>query len=102
LLSGSVNSTSIYIQGRAYAAESRERDSNSINRLVVSPNFLDMMGIPIVMGRGLTDRDKATAPKVAVINQAAVRQFFSNENPVGRRFGSSLETTDQFEVVGVV
>jgi hypothetical protein len=56
LLSGSVNSTSIYIHGRAYAAESRERDSNSINRMVVSPNFLEMMGIPIVLGRGLSDR----------------------------------------------
>jgi ABC-type antimicrobial peptide transport system permease subunit len=31
-----------------------------------------------------------------------MRQFFSNENPVGRRFGSSLETTGQIEVVGVV
>jgi len=102
LLSGSVNSTSIYVQGRAYAAESRERDSNSINRLVVSPNFLEMMGIPIVVGRGLTDRDNQSAPKVVVINQAAVRQFFPNENPIGRRFGSSLETTGQLEVVGVV
>jgi predicted permease len=102
LLSGSVNSTSIYVQGRAYATESRERDSNSINRLVVSPNFLDMMGIPIVLGRALSDRDNQTAPKVAVINQAAVRQFFSNENPIGRRFGSSVETTGQTEVVGVV
>ena len=102
LLSGSVNSTSIYLQGRAYATDSRERDTNSINRLVVSPNFLDMMDIPIVAGRGLTDRDNQGAPKVAVINQAAVRHFFSNENPVGRRFGSSIETPDQFEVVGVV
>ena len=102
LLSGSVNSTSIYIQGRAYAAESRQRDSNSINRLVVSPNFMEMMGIPIVVGRGLTDRDNQSAPKVVVINQAAVRQFFPNESPIGRRFGSSLETTSQLEVVGVV
>jgi predicted permease len=102
LLSGSVNSTSIYIRGRAYAAESRERDSNSINRVVVSPNFLETMGIPIVGGRGLSDRDNQSAPKVAVINQAAVRQFFPNENPIGQRFGSSLETTNQFEIIGVV
>jgi predicted permease len=61
-----------------------------------------MMGIPIVVGRGLTDRDNQSAPKVVVINQAAVRQFFPNENPIGRHFGSSLETTGQFEVVGVV
>jgi predicted permease len=102
LLTGSVNSTSIYIHGRAYAAESRERDSNSINRVVVSPSFLEVMGIPIVAGRGLTDRDNQTAPKVVVINQAAVRQFFPDGNAIGQRFGSSLETTNQLEVVGVV
>jgi predicted permease len=102
LLSGSVNSTSIYIHGRAYAAESRERDSNSINRVVVSPNFLDVMGIPVIAGRGLTDRDNQSAPKVVVLNQAAVRQFFGNQNPLGQHFGSSLETTGQLEVVGVV
>jgi ABC-type antimicrobial peptide transport system permease subunit len=39
---------------------------------------------------------------VVVINQAAARQFFPNENPIGRHFGSSLETTGQLEVVGVV
>jgi predicted permease len=102
LLTGSVNSTSIYIHGRAYAAESRERDSNSINRVVVSPSFLEVMGIPIVAGRGLTDRDNQTAPKVVVVNQAAVRQFFPDGNAIGQRFGSSLETTNQLEVVGVV
>jgi predicted permease len=102
LLSGSVNSTSIYVQGQAYAAESRERDSNSINRMVVSPNFLETMGIPVVGGRGLSDSDNPSAPKVVVINQAAARQFFPNENPIGRHFGSSLETTGQLEVVGVV
>jgi predicted permease len=102
LLSGSVNSTSIYIHGRAYAAESRERDSNSINRMVVSPTFLEMMGIPIVLGRGLTDRDNQGAPKVVVVNQAAAREFFPNGNPIGQHFGSSLETTNQLEVVGVV
>jgi predicted permease len=102
LLSGSVNSTSIYVQGRAYAAESRERDSNSINRMVVSPNFLETMGIPVVGGRGLSDSDNQSAPKVVVINQAAARQFFPNENPIGQHFGSSLETTSQLEVVGVV
>jgi predicted permease len=102
LLSGSVNSTSIYIHGRAYAAASRERDRNSINRVVVSPNFMNVMGIPVVAGRGLTDRDNQSAPKVVVLNQAAVHEFLPNQNPLGQRFGSSLETTGQLEVVGVV
>ena len=99
LLSGSTNSTSIYVQGRTYSLQERE---NSINRLVVSPNFFEAMGIPLRAGRGFTDRDSETAPKVVLINDAAVRRYFPNEDPLGRRFGSSLETTGQLEVVGVV
>jgi predicted permease len=102
LLSGSVNGTSIYIEGRVYPQVRTQSDKDDINRLVISPNFFEVMGIPIVMGRGFSDRDGATAPKVVVINEAAVRKFFPNENPVGRRFGNSVETTGTFEVVGVL
>jgi predicted permease len=101
LLSGSVNSTGIFVHGRGYAPDVRDRD-NSINRLVVSPNFFDVMGIPILSGRGFGDRDSDTAPKVVMINQAAAKKYFANENPVGQRFGSSLETAGQLEVVGIV
>jgi predicted permease len=60
------------------------------------------MGIPLVAGRNLTDRDHAKAPKVALINQTAVRKFFPSESPIGRRFGSSAETSGDTEIVGVV
>jgi predicted permease len=101
LLSGSVNGTSIFVHGRAYVPDARDRDNN-INRLVVSPNFFDVMGIPVLSGRGFDDRDSDTSPKVVMINQAAARKYFANEDPVGQRFGSSLETAGQLEVVGIV
>ncbi len=101
LLSGSINSTGIYVQGRVYSG-GRQGDNNDINRLVISPNFFEVMGIPVVMGRGFTDRDGATAPKVVVVNEAAVRKYFPNENPVGRHFGTSVETSGQLEIVGVL
>ena len=101
LLSGNVNGTSIFVHGRTYAPDVRDRDNN-INRLVVSPNFFDVMGIPVLSGRGVTERDSETAPKVVVINQAAAKKYFANENPVGQRMGSNLETASQLEIVGVV
>ena len=101
LLSGSVNSTSIYVRGRTYAGDPREFQ-NSINRLVISPNFFEVMEIPILAGRALTPRDDETAPKVAVINEAAVKKYFTNENPIGQRFGSSIENSGQIEIVGVL
>jgi predicted permease len=102
LLSGGVNSTSIFVQGRPVPAVMPQDDSHSINRLVISSNFFDVMGIPIVLGRALTDRDDAKAPKVVVINEAAARKYFPNENPVGQHFGSSPETSGQLEIVGVL
>jgi len=102
LLSGSVNSTGIYVQGRTYNTARNANLDNSIYRLVISPSFVDVMGIPVVMGRALTDRDDANAPKVVLINQAAATKYFPNQNPLGLRFGTSPETTGQFEIVGVL
>ena len=100
-MSGSVNSTSIFVQGRP-APASLERLDNDINRLVISPNFFALMEIPLLLGRSLTEHDDAKAPKVAVINEAAVRKYFPNQNPIGARFGSSPEQSAQIEVVGVL
>ena len=102
LLSGSINSTGIYVQGRPAPTTRPADDSHSINRLVVSPDFFDVMGIPIVAGRPLTERDSASSPKVVVINEAAARAFFPGENPLGHHFGSSPETTGDLEIVGVL
>jgi predicted permease len=102
LLSGSVNTTGMFVQGRVHPAGRSLGDIVGIHRVVVAPNFFETMGVPLVAGRGLTDRDHARAPRVAVINQAAVRKFFPNEDPIGRRFGSSAETSGEIEIVGVV
>ena len=98
LLSGSVNSTSIYTQGRTYD----RNDQPEINRLVVSPNFFSTMEIPVLLGRGFGPADGEEAPKVAMINEAAARKYFAGTNPIGQRFGSSPETTNQLEIVGIV
>jgi predicted permease len=99
LLSGSTSSGSIFVQGRPSVAP----EQNSINRLIVSPNFFQVMGMPLLLGRTFTDAENtATAPKVAVINETAMRMFFGSENPIGQRFGGNPESTSQIEVIGVL
>jgi predicted permease len=102
LLSGSINSTGIYVQGRVYPPGRPQGDRVDINRLVISPNFFEVMGIPMVKGRGFTDRDTSTATKVAVINETGVRKYFPNEDPIGKRFGPTVENSGQLEIVGVL
>jgi predicted permease len=98
LLSGSVNGGYFVVQGRPFT----RGPHNEINRVRIAPNFFETMGIPLVAGRTLTPRDGGTAPKVAVINEAAARKFFRDESPLGHRFGGTPEDSGQIEVVGVV
>ena len=115
LMSGNVSGTTMYVDGRVYPRGRRQGeatvqgdgngyspDRDDINRVVVAPGYFVTMGIPLVGGRNFTGGDTSKSPKVAIINQAAARKFFPNENPIGRRFGGSVETTGETEIVGVV
>jgi hypothetical protein len=93
LLSNNTNSTSFFHEGHKF---------DSINVLQISPGYFKTMEMPLVSGRGFTDRDNQTAPKVVVINETAARKFFPNEHPLGLRFGTSAEQSNQLEVVGVL
>ena len=98
LLSGAVNGTSFIVQGRPYT----RGPHNDINRVRIAANFFETMEMPMLFGRSFSVRDTQGAPRVAVINEAAVRKFFGGASPLGARFGSSLETSGDIEVVGVV
>jgi predicted permease len=67
----------------------------------VTAGFLDVIGNPIVKGRGISEQDTATSRKAAVINEAFARKFFKNEDPIGKHFGSEAGDSREFEVVGV-
>jgi macrolide transport system ATP-binding/permease protein len=68
----------------------------------VNPRFLDAIGVPILRGRGITDQDTATSQPVAVVNQAFVKRFYPNEDPIGQHFGIDLpQYSSSYEIVGV-
>lgn len=65
-----------------------------------SADYFQAMGIPIVAGRAFGDRDTTGAPRVAVVNEEFVRQFFKGQNPIGHRM-TVLEQDPPMEIVGV-
>lgn len=72
---------------------------------LVTPGFLPALEVPLRRGRGLTERDRAGAPPVVLLNEAAARRFFPGESPLGRRI--RLDWTHKGalrggEVVGIV
>ncbi len=50
----------------------------------VGPNYFQVAGTPVILGRGIHAQDTATAQKVAVINEKMARFYFSRTNPIGR------------------
>ncbi|HZU21401.1 MAG TPA: ABC transporter permease [Terriglobales bacterium] len=66
----------------------------------VAPNYFSEMAIPIVRGEGFSDSLREDSPKVVVINQTAARQFWPNQEAVGKRF-RFFGDKDWTQVVGV-
>lgn len=73
----------------------------------VTWQFFDVFKIPIVRGRGFSERDSAASPPVVLINEALARRYFKNQNPIGERLIIGGGMGPDFlqpprEIVGVV
>jgi putative ABC transport system permease protein len=69
----------------------------------VSANWFSTMRVPLKRGRLFTDADRLGAPKVVLINEAAAREYFPGEDPIGKRvavYQGGFNTGA--EVVGIV
>ena len=67
----------------------------------VSPNYLHLMGIPLLAGREFNSADSLNAPAVLLITPATARRFWPGENPLGKHIKPTFETQWR-TVVGVV
>ena len=70
-------------------------------RYAVSPAYFETMGIPLLRGRGITDRDHASAPLAVVISETLARRRFSDADPIGQRLRIGAADGPWFTVVGV-
>jgi predicted permease len=69
----------------------------------VTSDYLAVMRIPLVAGRGFTLADDAGAAPVALINETLAQLFYPGQDPIGRRLRPTARTTPPwFTIVGVV
>ncbi|MEX2261639.1 MAG: FtsX-like permease family protein [Bryobacteraceae bacterium] len=66
----------------------------------VSPGYFATLGIPLKAGRDFALTDRLDSPGVAIVNEAFVKRFFPNENPLGRKV--SVGNPGDLDIVGVV
>ncbi|HET9307335.1 MAG TPA: ABC transporter permease [Candidatus Sulfotelmatobacter sp.] len=92
------NTTWIRIVGHPYNGE-----HNEVNERDVSAAYFSTIKAKLQRGRYFTDEDDSTKPHVMLINQTLARQFFPNEDPIGKKIGNTdLAPKSIYEIVGVV
>jgi predicted permease len=65
---------------------------------LVTPDYFRAIGAPLRRGRMFDARDHAKSPDVGLLNEAAARKWFPNEDPIGTRVVSGRP----LEIIGVV
>jgi putative ABC transport system permease protein len=94
--SNAIGKNGVVIEGR----QPKPGENIAIDSNRVGPGYHELMGIPLVQGRGFTERDNASALRVAIINEAMARAYFPNQNPLGKRF-SLGPGRPWMEIIGV-
>jgi predicted permease len=71
--------------------ETTDDQAAVIDSPIVSPEYFHLLGIPLLHGRLFNDQDLEDTPRVAVINQAAARTYWPNQDPLGKRVRLRLD-----------
>jgi putative ABC transport system permease protein len=98
---GGVSQNYFTIEGRASVAR-----GELVTAIIetISPNYFQILNIGLVDGRLLKDSDVDASPRVCVISKSLARQYFADQNPLGRKIkvGNAEAGSDWMTVVGMV
>ncbi|HEX5425130.1 MAG TPA: ABC transporter permease [Candidatus Acidoferrales bacterium] len=69
-----------------------------------SPQYLRVMGIPLLRGRWFNSQDRPDAPLTTVISEAFAHRYFPNQNPIGKQLSFSFPPAAPVprQIVGIV
>jgi predicted permease len=73
-----------------------------VERSRVTPEYFQLVGIPLLRGRLFNEFDTDTSPQVAVVNDAFARTYWPNDEAIGKRFKSTKPGSPWVTVVGVI
>jgi putative ABC transport system permease protein len=88
-----------------YGAHFENDDPNggsNVFRYAVSPGYCRAMGIALLRGRCIDERDRAGAPPAALISQSLAAKQFPGQDALGKRLHIGPQDRPWFTVVGVV
>jgi predicted permease len=98
LFDGSDNGDQVIVEGYTPTG----RGDRGSNYDAVGPQYFSTLGIPILLGREITDEDRAGGRPVCVINETFAKRFFAGRSPLGMHVTQTYaEERHTYEVVGV-
>ena len=94
-------------EGGEITVEGREvvegQPNPSVSWRFISPNYFQVMGLPLLRGRYFDERDHETAPPTVIVDANLAERLWPNEDPVGQRIRLTRDPVqDHRTVVGVV
>ncbi len=99
LFGGSDNGDAITVEG--YTPTGRGDGGSRYD--AVGPRYFSTLGIPVLVGREITEQDRPGGHMVCVINDTFAKRFFKDRNPIGLHVTQQYaEERHTYEVVGVV
>jgi len=69
---------------------------------IVTPGYLETVGLPLVAGRSFTNDDRAGAPLVTLVNRRLAEQLWPGRSPLGHRIKLGPDSLPWLTIVGVV
>jgi putative ABC transport system permease protein len=97
-MSGNRSASGFNVEGRPAAAAGAEPTGDM---RAVTPGYFKAMGIDIVAGRGFSELDGFSSPKVGIVSETLAKTMFPGENPVGRFLLYEWGPMERVEIVGV-
>jgi putative ABC transport system permease protein len=91
----------VLVEGRP-RPEPSELVRNIASNRSASPGYLETLGVRLVRGRFLDERDTRGAAPVAVINEAMAGRHWPNGDPLGQRFDIGAPSGGPMTIVGIV
>jgi predicted permease len=91
--------------GNGFSMEGRAQKSGQFaNQRQISPDYFRTLGIPLHKGRYLDEHDGPESPPVAIINETMARNFWPDEEALGKRFklGPTDSARPWVTIVGIV
>jgi putative ABC transport system permease protein len=81
---------------------SDQSGSSGVEIHFVTPDYFDAMRVPVLRGRVFSEQDRAGGRGVVVVTEAAAREIWPDDDPLGKEVGVGQGDEGYREVIGIV